>query len=683
MKILLVEDDESLTAVLTKSLLAHHYVVDTVKDGEMGWNYGSTFEYDLMVLDIMLPKLDGISLCQRFRTEGYTTPILLLTAQDTSTAKVKGLDAGADDYVVKPFDGLELIARIRALLRRTSVNPLPLLTWGDLLLNPSTCEVTYNSQPLILTTQEYRLLELLLWDSQHVFSTTEILDRLWSSEEFPAEATVRSHIRRLRHKLVAAGAPFDFIATVHGRGYYLKAPGHEARLQPTENPRQIYPFVEWQGQLPNNWENGQWETKTTAKQDSGEVRENRQWPMSHAIGDRHPDQQAQYLTFLNETWLTTRPKSLEQLTVLSQALKDLQANSLNGQLQEQAQHIAHKLAGTLGTFGLTTGMQIARQLENLLNSYKPLQIQQAALMETLVSALQQEIYNNTSIQSNRSPSEHLPKSLLSSDLPQDPGSPLLLIVASDPNFTASLTNVAASYQMRTAIAPTIEAATASLNSTSHPQAILLQLPSVTSGYQTTDCLEWLQMVSQRHPDLPILVVGDRSDLTDRLEVVRHGGKLFWEPSIAPQQAIAAVMQLLSGSDMKAKVMIVDDDQDWLRTLPMLLNPWGFKVTTLAQPQQFWTVLQAVSPDVLILDVNMPQINGFELCQVVRSDPRWRQLPILFLSVLSDAKTLNQAFNLGADDYLCKPVMAVDLANRIRNRLQRVQAWASSHSPHST
>ncbi|MBH8563430.1 response regulator [Nostoc sp. CENA67] len=671
MKILLVEDDESLIAVLTKSLLAHHYVVDTVKDGEMGWNYGSTFEYDLMVLDIMLPKLDGISLCQRFRAEGYTTPILLLTAQDTSTTKVKGLDAGADDYVVKPFDGLELIARIRALLRRTSVNPLPLLTWGDLFLNPSTCEVTYNSQPLILTTQEYRLLELLLWDSQHVFSTTEILDRLWSSEEFPAEATVRSHIRRLRHKLVAAGAPFDFIATVHGRGYYLKAPGQEARLQPPESPRQIYPCVEWQRQLPADWE-----VEITAKQDSGEIRENKQDPMPHAICDRHPEQQAQYLKFLNETWVTTRPKSLEQLTVLSQALKDLQADSLNCQLQEQAQHIAHKLAGTLGTFGLTKGMQIARKLEDLLNSYKPLQIQQAALMETLVSALQQEIYNNTSIQSNQSLSFASPQPLLSSDSPQDPGSPLLLIVVPDPNFTESLTNVAASYQIRTAIAPTIEAATTWLNSTSYPQAILLQLPSVKSGCETTDFLEWLQMLSQHHLNLPIFVVGDRSNLTDRLEVVRHGGKLFWEPSIAPQQAIAAVMQLLSGSDMQAKVMIVDDDQDWLRTLPMLLNPWGFKVTTLAEPQQFWTVLQAVNPDVLVLDVNMPQINGFELCQVVRSDPRWRQLPILFLSVLSDAKTQNQAFNLGADDYLCKPVIAVDLANRIRNRLQRVRAWAS-------
>lgn len=224
MKILVVEDDEVLVAVLTKSLTAHHYVVDVVKDGEMGWIYGSTFEYDLIVLDIVLPKIDGLCLCQRLRTEGYTTPILLLTSQNASTAKVIGLDAGADDYVVKPFDVAELIARIRALLRRSQTSSLPLLVWGELLLNPSTCEVSYDGQALTLTNKEYELLELLLRDSQHLLSADEILDRLWSSDEFPSEATVRSHIRRLRHKLVAVGAPSDFIATVHGRGYYLKAP---------------------------------------------------------------------------------------------------------------------------------------------------------------------------------------------------------------------------------------------------------------------------------------------------------------------------------------------------------------------------------------------------------------------------------------------------------------------------
>jgi PleD family two-component response regulator len=185
-------------------------------------------------------------------------------------------------------------------------------------------------------------------------------------------------------------------------------------------------------------------------------------------------------------------------------------------------------------------------------------------------------------------------------------------------------------------------------------------------------------LTRDHPDLPILVVGDRGELSDRLEVVRCGGKLFLEQAIPAEQAISTVVQLLHGADlqMETKVMVVDDDRDWLRTLPLQLNPWGMKVTTLAEPEQFWTVLQAVIPDVLVLDVNMPQIDGFELCQVVRSDPSWRQLPILFLSVLSDRQTQYRAFRVGADDYLCKPVMGVDLANRILSRLQRLKACAS-------
>lgn len=672
MKILLVEDDESLITVLTKTLVAHQYVVDTVKDGEMGWTYGSTFEYDLIVLDIMLPKLDGISLCQRFRTEGYTTPILLLTAQDTSTAKVRGLDAGADDYVVKPFDGLELIARIRALVRRSTVSPFPLLSWGDLLLNPSTCEVTYNDRPLTLTTQEYRLLELLLWDSQHVFSTNEILDRLWSSEEFPAEATVRSHIRRLRHKLVAAGAPQDFIATVHGRGYYLKPTGQETKLQSDlslvkESQQSVHSTIEQDGEASGET------VDLPAELANATLRANKLTECKDGSdSDRNSDQQVQYLAFLNETWVTNKPRILEQLTIPSQAIKELQAGFINHQLQEQAHQIAHKLAGTLGTFGLTKGMQLAHQLEQLLDSRQSLQPQNAVLMQTLVNALQREIQDTTTLQ-HQSPSEH---------------SPLLLVVERDSDFTQSLVTVAASCGIRTAIAPNIEVARNWFASKSIPdadnqlpQAILLQLPSMHSQAktETRDFLEWVQTLTQHHPNLPILVVGAKGELTDRLEVVRRGGKLFLEPSVDPKQAIAAVMQLLSGSDMGAKVMIVDDDRDWLRTLPTLLNPWGFKVTTLAEPQQFWNVLQAVIPDVLVLDINMPQIDGFELCQVVRSDPRWQQLPVLFLSVLTDAKTQNQAFTLGADDYLCKPIMGVDLANRILNRLQRVRAWASSQS----
>ena len=630
MKILLVEDDDVFTKVLTRSLTTHHYVVDTVKDGEMGWTYGSTFEYDLMVLDIMLPKLDGISLCKRFRAEGYVTPILLLTAQDTRTIKVQGLDAGADDYVVKPFDQVELIARIRALLRRSSTNPLPLLTWGDLLLNSSTCEVSYNGQSLSLTTKEYELLELLLRDSQSVFSTDELIDRLWSSEEFPSDATVRSHIRRVRQKLAAVGAPQDFIATLHGRGYYLKATGAETAIGGS--------------------------VLLAAPSDI----------LSPGFGESSPpDLRQQYLSFLNETWTTTKPKSLDQMAVLLQTVQNLQSDRLTPQQQTEAQQIAHKLAGTLGIFGLTKTTHLARQLEHWLGG-RSLHPNQAPLMKTLVTALQQEIQTTMQIE----------RSYLS-----DQPSLLLLLVSSDTEFNQSLTAVAARCGMQIEIVPTPEFISEWVEL--QPTAILFRLPAdpTIAGmpHQPTassQLLETLQTCASRYPTLPIVVVGDRGNLTDRLEVLRRGGKLFLETPIAPEQVMTAVVNLLRGGELPTSVMIVDDDRDWLRTLPTLLKPWGFKVTTLDEPQHFWTVLKAVTPDALVLDVTMPQINGFELCQILRSDPYWQRLPVLFLSVLTDSASQHQAFAVGADDYLCKPVMGVELANRILSRLHRARAWAT-------
>lgn len=636
MKILLVEDDRSLIAVLTKSLAAHRYVVDVVQDGETGWTYGSTFEYDLIVLDVVLPKLDGISLCQRFRAEGFTTPILLLTAQNSSTSKVQGLDAGADDYVVKPFDRDELVARIRALLRRSSNNPFPLLAWGDLLLNPSTCEVTYNGQPLTLTSKEYDLLELLLRDSQHVFSSDEILDRLWSSEEFPSEATVRSHLRRVRHKLVEAGAPPDFISTVRGRGYYLKA------LQQPD--RSTFSIAAPRG-------------ASVSKLDA-----------ASDLAIHSSEAQQQYLAFLNDTWTTAKPDCLNQVSLLLQIARDWQqqpiTDSLSAQSRSQAQHAAHKLVGTLGIFGLTQAMRQAQQLEQWLgNSDRP-HPDQRSLMNTWVTALQQEIHTTTTIHPTTADRE----------------SPLLLIVTPEADFAEMLLPTAVSRGLRTAIASASLAAKTWLTSESLPDVALFHVPTGSpvgkaTASQTADLLALLQDFARTFPTLPILVVSERSELPDRLEVARRGGKLFLESTIDPDQIMTAVMQLIR-RESQAKVMVVDDDRNWLRTLPTLLKPWGFKVTTLAEPQQFWTVLQAVTPDVLILDVNMPQINGFELCQILRNDLRWRRLPVLFLSVFTDSSSQNQAFTVGADDYLCKPVIGSELAHRILSRLQRVQTWAS-------
>jgi DNA-binding response OmpR family regulator len=617
MKILLIEDDDALIALLTRSLSSQHHIVDAVKDGEMGWTYASTFDYDTIVLDIMLPKLDGISLCKKLRGAGYTTPILLLTSQDNATAKVQGLDAGADDYVVKPFDIAELTARVRALLRRGSTNPLPLLSWGDLMLNPSSCEVSYNQQPLTLTTKEYDLLELFLRDSYRVFSNDEIIDRLWSSDDFPAEATVRSHLRRLRHKLQAAGAPHDFIGTIHGRGYYLTSAHHALdTISRHELP------------LPDDC-------------------------TDHSQPIHSQQQQAAYLAFLLDTWVTTKPQCLASVSEIAVVVDQLLSGNCSDIDRQQAHQKAHKLVGTLGVFALTTAMKIANQIEILLNRSTILAAPEVLSLKTYLVELGQAI-------STTAPSQQA--GIPQSDLP------LLLLIDLDPALNQSLTAIAANFSYQTIVLASIEAADRYLFGSSESNSASLILVNLR---ESTSTLDFIKNVSLRLPDRAIFGLSDRDELIDRLAVVRNGGKFLCTMNLTTEQIFTAAISLLPSTPTTRKVMVVDDDLNWLRTVPKLLQPWGLKITTLADPQQFWNVLQSVQPDALVLDIQMPEINGLELCQVLRSDPQWQRLPILFLSVSSDSLSQQEAFKVGADDYLCKPIMGSELAQRIRHRLARL------------
>ena len=174
MRVLIIDDDSALSALLTHQLSRQHYIVDSVADGETGWAYASTFEYDLIVLDWLLPQLDGIRLCQRLRQRDYDLPILLLTAKDQQTDKIEGLEAGADDYVVKPFDMSELLVRIRVLLRRAIASSTPILSWGELCLDPESCQVSYQGQLVAVTAKEYALLTLFLRHSTQAISAAAL-----------------------------------------------------------------------------------------------------------------------------------------------------------------------------------------------------------------------------------------------------------------------------------------------------------------------------------------------------------------------------------------------------------------------------------------------------------------------------------------------------------------------------
>ena len=222
MKILFVEDDDRIAQPLAEDLRHQHHVIDIAEDGIKGWEYTQSTSYDLVLLDLMLPQLDGITLCKKLRSANFSTPILVLTARDTTVDKVIGLDAGADDYLVKPFELKELAARIRALSRRSLETRQPILVYGDLQIDPSTCQAAYGRKVLLLTPKEYMILELFLKEPTRLFSRSSLLDKLWNFEQSPTEETVKTHMSSLRRKLKEIGSSEDIIETVYGLGYRLR-----------------------------------------------------------------------------------------------------------------------------------------------------------------------------------------------------------------------------------------------------------------------------------------------------------------------------------------------------------------------------------------------------------------------------------------------------------------------------
>ena len=307
MRILLIEDDEILAAVLVKALEQQRYAVDTVEDGRFGLEYAEGGTYDLLLVDVGLPRLDGISLTQQLRNEGCKTPILLMTAQNAPEEKIRGLDAGADDYLTKPLDVAELQARLRALLRRGEVAATSALEVGPLRLDPVSTQVTYADQPLKLTPKEYSLLELFLRSPNRVFSRGQIVEHLWTFDDPPLEDSVKAHVKGLRRRLKQVGAK-DWIENVYGLGYRLN-PKVDAEAPEADSVEQQ--FNQAMAQL---WEH-------------------------HGVA------------------IATR---IHHIQAASDALTQ---GNLTPELSQSACQAAHKLAGVLGMFGKAAGTQLARTLE--------------------------------------------------------------------------------------------------------------------------------------------------------------------------------------------------------------------------------------------------------------------------------------------------------------------------------
>jgi two-component system OmpR family response regulator len=219
MRVLIVEDEPTLARQLRTTLEAAGYAIDVAGDGEEGHYLGSTESYDAIVLDLGLPEMDGLTVLDRWRRENIAVPVLVLTARDSWSDKVAGLDAGADDYLAKPFQMEELIARLRALIRRSTGNASSELEVGDVRLDTRSGRVTLKGTPVRLTAQEYKLLAYLMHHKGKVVSRTELIEHIYDQDFDRDSNTIEVFITRIRKKLGA-----DLIQTIRGLGYSLDDP---------------------------------------------------------------------------------------------------------------------------------------------------------------------------------------------------------------------------------------------------------------------------------------------------------------------------------------------------------------------------------------------------------------------------------------------------------------------------
>jgi two-component system, OmpR family, copper resistance phosphate regulon response regulator CusR len=225
MRILLIEDNRRLNLSLKNSLEEDGYAVDVTFDGEEGEAFALALPYDMIILDIMLPKKDGFQVCRSLRSQGIRTPILMLTARDAIEERVAGLDNGADDYLVKPFAMIELRARLRALLRRDLPDKGGLLQVADLVLDPASHQVRRSDISIILTTREFALLEYMMRNANRLVTRENIITHVWNADFISGSNVIDVYIRRLRRKI---DEPFELrlLETVRGSGYRLLRPGH-------------------------------------------------------------------------------------------------------------------------------------------------------------------------------------------------------------------------------------------------------------------------------------------------------------------------------------------------------------------------------------------------------------------------------------------------------------------------
>lgn len=360
-------------------------------------------------------------------------------------------------------------------------------------------------------------------------------------------------------------------------------------------------------------------------------------------------------------WDEFKGQVFEQLKALEQAALALLEGNLQSELREEAGRQAHKLAGSLGSLGLAEGTRLARDLEQRLKAGMPLGQAESLRICDAVVELRGVL--------ERGPVVHRAALRPSAGPGSEDSRPLLLVVEADTAAAWELMVEAAHLGLRIETAASVASA-GDFVSRQSPDIVLLD-PALPEGLEQG--LAFLSELAARFPTVPILALMDSDAFSSRLKVAQLGAQAFLEKTQTARQVLESVTQALSRARIPAvRLLAVDDDPVILESLRLLLEPRKMKVTTLSDPLRFWSALEDTSPDVVLLDVEMPHLGGVELCRVLRNDSRWSGVPVLFLTGHTDSETVLKIFAAGADDYVSKPIVGPELLTRISARIARTQ-----------
>jgi diguanylate cyclase (GGDEF)-like protein len=376
------------------------------------------------------------------------------------------------------------------------------------------------------------------------------------------------------------------------------------------------------------------------------------------MGERVSDEGL--LTAVRAIWERSRDAIMHRVTVFEQAVAAATTGELAADVRRDAEREVHKLAGAVGTFGFWDASTLAKEAEVMLQGDTPITPADALRLSTIAGELRAQL---SVVEPGQKPTPPPPEEPVSTFVKRR--HPKLLLIGHDAEFRDRMiaeartlgVDVLAAHngaEARTLLADSID-------------AVILDLTIPEVGFA------FLEEIHVAFPALPVIVISDADEFQDRVEAARLGGRGFLQKPVRPSQLIDLLRDsLVAAPHEVATIVAVDDDPELLALIQALLQPIGARVLTVSDPLRVLHVLVEHAPDLVMLDVDMPGLNGIELCRVLRNDPRWAALPVLFLTAQSEPNTVMQMFEAGADDFVAKPVLGPELVARVRNRLERTR-----------